>query len=73
MVDIYAKYSSVEDFMSLYTIEERIISFQKQIGLFNTGHKEDVILKVCFEEERPNMSPYMTHTPLLLSIPLYHS
>lgn len=54
MADIDIKYTSTEGFMTLYTSEERVVSFWRQIGFFNTN-EEDVILEACVEEERVNM------------------
>lgn len=42
-----AKYSSVEDFVSLCSIEERITAFWRKIGISNIGHENDIILESC--------------------------
>lgn len=54
MADKDIKYTSTEDFMTLYTSEERVIFFRRQIGFFNTN-EEDVILEAFVEEDRVNM------------------
>lgn len=43
MASTNVKYISVEDFMTLYISEERIVVFRQQNKFSNSGHKEDVI------------------------------
>lgn len=48
------KHISVHDFASLYFDNERVAAFWKQIRLYITRHKEDVILEPCSKKERAN-------------------
>lgn len=59
--------------MPLYSYEERVASFQRQIGLSNTRDEEYIILGPCSKRDRSNMSirdifptPYFNiHLPII--------
>lgn len=67
------KHFSVKYFMPLYSYEERVASFQRQIGLSNPRHEEYVILGPCSKRDRSNMyirdifpNPYFNiHLPII--------
>lgn len=40
---------------SLYSNEERVTAFWRQIRLSSIGHEEDLILEPCYERERTDM------------------
>lgn len=49
------KHIKVQDFVSMYSEEERVVAFWRQIDLSNTRQEEDVIMEICLKYERVNM------------------
>lgn len=66
VVGNYPKYTSVEDFGTRYSCEERVTSFQQYIILFGSN-EDNVILEICYEEEHVNMVAPLHGPSFLLS------
>lgn len=60
------KYTSVEDFGTHYSCEERVTSFQQYIILFGSN-EDNVVLEICYEEEHVNMVAHLHAPSFLLS------
>lgn len=67
-----SKYTSIEDFKTNYTSEERVVSLQRYIHLSATGDMGEVILVACSKEDEVNMiSPSDTLNPFFyLHLPI---
>lgn len=63
MVETSNKHIHIQGFVSLYFDREMISTFQREIGLFSIGLKDDVISKPCFKGKWPILSSGLDGSP----------
>lgn len=72
MVVYSSKYLGIQKFETLYTTNDKVISFRMNINLYVSGDEEDDIIESCSEEEIVNMAtPIDSEASSLYVFPRY--